>query len=58
MLAQPRLPCRIGRDVCPTVAQQIGLDCALAGSRQVSVFVRPGIWAVKAVLTSKSFFIR
>ena len=46
MLAQPRLPRRIGRDVCPVVVQQIGLDRALAGSRQVSVLVRPGIWVI------------
>ncbi len=43
VLAQPRLPRRIGRDVCPVVVQQIGLDLALAGSRQVGVLVRPGV---------------
>ena len=37
------LPRLIGRDVRPVVVQQIGLDLALAGSRQVGVFVRPGV---------------
>jgi len=43
VLAQPRLPRRIGRDVRPIVVQQVGLDLALAGSRQAGVFVRPGV---------------
>ena len=41
--AQPRLPCRIGRDIGPVVVQQIGLDLALAGFRQVGIFVGPGV---------------
>ena len=43
VLAQPRLPRRIRSDVCPVVVQQIGLDLALAGSRQVGVLVSPGV---------------
>jgi hypothetical protein len=43
VLAQPRLPRRIGRDIRPVVVQQIGLDLALAGSRQVGIFVSPGV---------------
>jgi hypothetical protein len=43
VLVQPRLPRRIRSDVCPVVVQQIGLDLALAGSRQVGVLVSPGI---------------
>jgi hypothetical protein len=42
VLAQPRLPRRIRSDVRPVVVQQIGLDLALAGSRQVGVLVSPG----------------
>lgn len=41
--ARARLPRRIRSDVCPVVVQQIGLDLALAGSRQVGVLVSPGI---------------
>jgi hypothetical protein len=44
VLAQPRLPRRIGRDICPVVVEQIGLDLALAWSRQVGVLVSPGVW--------------
>ena len=43
VLAQPRLPRRVRSDVCPVVVKQIGLDLALAGSRQVGVLVGPGV---------------
>jgi hypothetical protein len=43
VLAQPRLPRRIGRDIRPVVVQQIGLDFALAGSRKVGELVSPGV---------------
>src|SRR3984957_15961093 len=43
VLAQPRLPRRIGRHICPIIVQQTGLDLALAGSRQVRVLVSPSV---------------
>jgi len=46
VLAQPRLPRLIRRDIGPVVVQQSGLDLTLAGSRQVRVFVRPGVRVV------------
>ena len=46
VLPQPRLPCRIGRDIGPVVFQQIGLDLALTWSRQVGVLVRPGVGVI------------
>jgi hypothetical protein len=46
VLAQPRLPSRVRSDVRSVVVQQIGLDLALAGSRQVGVLVSPGVWVI------------
>src|SRR5690242_4947180 len=43
VLTQPRLPRRVRGDVCPVVGQQIGLDLALAGFRQVGVFIGPAV---------------
>jgi hypothetical protein len=35
VVTQPCLPRRVRSDVCPVVVQQLGLDLALAGPRQV-----------------------
>src|SRR5215471_18035035 len=43
VLAQPRLPRRIGSDVGSIVVEQRGLNLTLARLRQVNILIRPGV---------------
>ena len=43
MVAEPRLPLRVGRDVAPVVIEQVHLNLSLTGPRQTGILVDPAI---------------
>jgi hypothetical protein len=54
MAVQPRLPCRIARDVGPVVIEQIHLDVALARTAQEGELIGPEVRVVEGYVGARS----